>query len=270
MQEPRYTSANIWTRFCHHRIGLAALCVVIAFALIGIYAPFLASSKPLFVVYDGKPYFPLFRYLLYTGFYTKVLDIFFNWLMFTLPIALLAFVIFSKRWRLASILTFIALQSMGFAYFAFKHPSDPASSAILNDERHRALQKLQRENIFPSWNFELNFMTSYAKLNMLLRYQQRKEQQEQYRKNMATSLKSCRRCGRKNKMLSMLKKSRCMRFKHPIKYPIKKNPITFKNSLLLSMTARNGFLNKANNCTTKSCLYCLTTIGKMMPAANSS
>src|SRR5262249_35645368 len=78
----------MWRQFRSHRLGMLVLYVVFLFCLVGIYAPFLASSKPIFVVYNGKVYFPLFRYLFYTGFYTKMIDIFFNLLIFTFPMFL--------------------------------------------------------------------------------------------------------------------------------------------------------------------------------------
>ena len=63
----------IWKQFCHHRLGLTGLFVVLLFTLVAVYAPFLASSRPFIVYYDGEWFFPLFRYLIYQGFYTKKL-----------------------------------------------------------------------------------------------------------------------------------------------------------------------------------------------------
>jgi len=74
----------IWKRFWKNPLGKIAFLVICLFAVVGIYAPFLASSKPLFVQYDNSWYFPLFRYLLYPGFFSKKLDIFFNLLSLTL------------------------------------------------------------------------------------------------------------------------------------------------------------------------------------------
>ncbi len=66
-------------------MGSIGAIVVILFILAAIYAPFLASSKPIAVQFDGTWYFPLFRYLFYQGFYSKPLDLFFNVLMFLFP-----------------------------------------------------------------------------------------------------------------------------------------------------------------------------------------
>ena len=79
----------IWDQFMKKRLGMLGLIVASIFCIAGIYAPFLASSKPLVVQYDGQWYFPLFRYLFYTGFFTKRLDIFFNLLIFTFPLFVL-------------------------------------------------------------------------------------------------------------------------------------------------------------------------------------
>ena len=81
---------KVWKQFCQHRLGLIALIVVGIYCLVGIYAPLLASSKPLMVRFDGQWFFPLFRYLFYTGFYTKPIDIFFNLMMLTFPLFLAA------------------------------------------------------------------------------------------------------------------------------------------------------------------------------------
>src|ERR1700722_11008384 len=95
---------RIWRQFKRHRIGLIALYVILAFLLVAIYAPFLASSKPLFVMYDHTPYFPLFRYLFYSEFFTKRLDLFFNLLIFTFPIAILLWKLFKGRPKLLNML----------------------------------------------------------------------------------------------------------------------------------------------------------------------
>ena len=60
------------------KIGIIALIVLLLFIFIGVFAPFFASSRPIMVCYEGKCYFPLFRYLFYGGFYTKPIDLFFN------------------------------------------------------------------------------------------------------------------------------------------------------------------------------------------------
>ncbi len=79
----------VWQQYRKSKVGLIALSILAFFCLIGIYAPIFASSKPLIVEWNGTLYFPLLRYLFYPGFFTKPIDLFFNILMFTLPIALL-------------------------------------------------------------------------------------------------------------------------------------------------------------------------------------
>lgn len=178
----------IWKQFSKHRLGLASLGVVIFFCLVGIYAPFLASSKPLIVNYDGVWYFPLFRYLFYNGFFTKRLDIFFNLMIFTLPMAVMSLV-FLRNYRRLLVLalsTLFIAQIALFIYFAFGAAKDPAMSPKLNKEREIALQS----NPLPSWDFDLKYMTSYAKLNLVLRAQQRQEQQQRLQKYSASYLEN--------------------------------------------------------------------------------
>jgi peptide/nickel transport system permease protein len=171
-----------WKQFYTHKIGMLALIVLIFFAIVGLYAPFLVSSKAFAVHYNEQWYFPLFRYLFYHGFYTKALDIFYNLLMFTLPLALISLFIFKrKRKTRFTVLSFILLLQVGlFLYFTLISQKDPASSAQLNLER----QTYVKENLakgkrhLPSWQFTLDHMTDYAKLDLVLSYIQSKKQHQ--------------------------------------------------------------------------------------------
>lgn len=164
----------IWRQFRHHNIGMIGLIIIGLFTLAAIYAPLLASSKPIALKYDGIWYFPLFRYLFYSGFYTKLLDIFFNLLMCTFPLMVLS-IAFGKRykWFLFSIV--LAFQLISFLYFAFTKPKDPAFDPDLLIIQQ---QLLQGKKNFPNWNFDLEFMNSYAKINLIMKYRIRLQQQE--------------------------------------------------------------------------------------------
>lgn len=167
---------TIWRQFCKHTLGKMALVVVALFCLVGIYAPFLASSKPLMVQYNGEWFFPLFRYLLYPGYYTKRLDIFFNVFIYTFPLMVVS-LIFCHRYhkRTAIPLFLIAALHLGiFVYTAYGPSKDPNFDPILTKERQQA----RAIHPLPSWDFDLQFMTTYAKLNQVLRYRQRLNQQK--------------------------------------------------------------------------------------------
>lgn len=177
----------VWKQFRHHQLGYLALIVILIFCLMGVYAPFLASSKPIIVHYDGAWYFPLFRYLFFSGFYTKRLDLFYNLLIFTLPLFILTAFVFRHHpfWRKISLLSIVAIHLILFAYFAFKTPSDPASDPALNHKKFTETQSIleaERLNpllaqpLVPNWHTTLNYMTPYAKLNLILDYQQKKSQ----------------------------------------------------------------------------------------------
>lgn len=143
-------------------LGALGICLVVLFVLMGVYAPLLASSKPLAIDYDHQVYFPLFRYLFFQGFFTKPLDIFFNLMIFTLPLA----VVF---WRKPKILTTICiLQCVLFLYLMIFGIKDPASSRELIYEKQKQKQI--------SWDNELSFMNEYAKLNEVVRYILRRDQ----------------------------------------------------------------------------------------------
>ena len=50
----------VWKQFRRHRLGVFALIIVLLFILVGIYAPLLASSKPLVVSISRRVVFPSF------------------------------------------------------------------------------------------------------------------------------------------------------------------------------------------------------------------
>lgn len=167
---------TVWRQFCKHTLGKIALLVVFIFCLCGIYAPFLASSKPLVVQYDGEWYFPLFRYLFYQGYFTKGLDIFFNLLIFTFPMALFSIFLFRKhKKKMMLAFVFILVTQWGlFLYFMYGPSHDPAFDQTHSQQRQEALHS----HPLPSWDFDLKYLTPYSKLNMILRYQQRLQQQK--------------------------------------------------------------------------------------------
>lgn len=152
----------IWQEYRTSWLGLLALLIILLYILVGIYAPFLASSKPLFLIYDGQWYFPLFRYLFYRGFYTTALDISFNLLMFTLPIwiGLLFY-----RVRSSLLVLFALAQLLLLGWLLMRTPANPAVNAT-------PLEKIQ------SWKEELSSMSPYARLNLLLADKMRKRQYE--------------------------------------------------------------------------------------------
>ncbi len=207
----------VWSRFCTHKLGLLALFVIALFCLAGIYAPLLASSRPLLVEWDGVYYFPLLRYLFYTGFFTKGLDIFFNLLMFTLPCLLIAFFIFKQSRGL--VFTFFCLaQFLAFFYFFSGNVKDPASDPKLNAERQQAIQEKLKEKgrVLPSWDFDLKYMTPYAKLNLITRYLILKNQQERLKVSYQAYMKPAEvRWRKKNKGTALTELESMQEFEMP-------------------------------------------------------
>jgi peptide/nickel transport system permease protein len=167
---------SLWKQFKKHRYGYFSLYVVLLFCLMGVYAPFLASSKPFWVYYEGQWYFPLFRYLFYSGFYTKNIDIFFNLLIFIVPACLVAWVLLKKRQRLCLLVLnmLLLIQMTGFLYAILSPRKDPASNPHLTQERQQAL----KTHPYSDWNFDLAYMTPYGKLNLIIKEQQRLKQHE--------------------------------------------------------------------------------------------
>lgn len=171
-----------WIQFKKHPLGYGSLWVVGLFCLMAIFAPFLASSKPFVVKYNGEFYFPLFRYLFFKGFYTKSLDQFYNLLIFTFPLFLLAGIALKRvpKQRKIALWSIVALQFLIFGYLAYRPQKDPASDPTLNLAKQKILIEENKASkpILMTWNEELSYMNPYAKLNLILRYQQRQVQNE--------------------------------------------------------------------------------------------
>ncbi|MDP1879777.1 MAG: ABC transporter permease subunit, partial [Parachlamydiaceae bacterium] len=162
----------IWKQFSHYRLGLFSLGIVCLFILAGIYAPLLASSKPLIVQYNGEWFLPLFRYLFYPGFFSKRLDIFFNLLMFTFPVFIGGYYFLknSSKTRWWFCISVALLQIVLFLFLIFFPPNNPAALK----KKELKLMNLNGK----SWEEELKGLNSYAKLNLVLRFQQYQQQHE--------------------------------------------------------------------------------------------
>jgi len=148
---------SIWKQFKKHPLGLLGLVIVVLYSIVGVYAPLFASSKPLFVIYNGEWFFPLFRYLFFPGFFTKGIDLFFNLLMFTLPL----FLILPKRGFYIPLL----IQIGGFAFLLQGGVKDPST----DPEMERAKNQLIQARKTPlSFEESLSFLPSYGRLNLAL------------------------------------------------------------------------------------------------------
>ena len=174
------TYSTIKDKFSKNLKGLIAFYFLIVFCLIGIYAPFLASSKPFIVEYGDNWYFPLFRYLFYKGFFTKPLDIFFNSLMITTPLFFACFILFKKRKNIFKkiFLILLLIQTILTIYLLNGNISNPEFDFELNNKKREFLKKIS----YRTFAFDLEFMNAYAKLNLVLQYKQRLTQQEKFKK----------------------------------------------------------------------------------------
>ena len=87
-----------------------------------------------------------------------------------MPLALLFLVLFRRRpsLQVVSVASVALLQVALFAFFTYFPVRDPAFQKRDHVETFQQL----------GWNHEVSRMSPYAKLNMILRYQQRREQYE--------------------------------------------------------------------------------------------
>jgi peptide/nickel transport system permease protein len=178
---------HIFLQFIKKPLGVAGLLLVCIYCIVGVYAPFLASSKPFFVYWNGIWYFPLFRYLFYSGFFTKNLDIFFNLLLVILPIFIVTAWLFPRnKWKKYVLWMVVAIQFIGFAWLISFPLQDPSVDLSLIHARQLAL----RNNPLPDWNFDLQYMTPYAQLNLLIRQKILREQNERLEQKIGAKANS--------------------------------------------------------------------------------
>lgn len=159
IQDPYWRA--ICTRFFRHKTGLAGMAVFLVLTFLGIYAPFFASSKPLFVLYGNEPYFPLFRYLFYKGFYTKGIDLFFNLAMFFIPLFVVTFLF---RKRVGRIMRMGALLSFIFLFLLVEN------GIVENPEKSIQQPATEAGNVSLNFSKEIHEASPYGKLNLLLEH----------------------------------------------------------------------------------------------------
>ncbi len=168
---------TVWQNFIRRPLGIVGLVLLFLFIFIALYAPFFASSKPLCVVYDGTVYFPLFRYLFSSFFYTKKIDLFFNMLGLFIPLYVVVSLFNPIRKQFLRAV-FCILFAIAFSYFGFFVSLDPANSVRLNEQKAALILQLEARipdegndrarSLLPSWDIDLEYMNEYAKLNLLL------------------------------------------------------------------------------------------------------
>lgn len=174
----------LWKRFKSQKLGLFAAYFLGLFILVGVYAPVFASSKPFAVEWNGTWYFPFFRYLFYSGFYSKSIDLFFNILMFTLPFFVLSVMLKRKLIFFATLI----IQLVLFFYIALSPPKDPASDPQLNIQKYYAMQRtLFKPEHAPTWEEDVKYMSPYAQLNLITQDKLLKDQYERLQPYLANS-----------------------------------------------------------------------------------
>ncbi len=96
--------------------------------------------------------------------------------MFTLPM-FVACCWLKPRFRRVALAAIVFLQTLVFLYIGFRQPQDPTADLHLSRQRLRSLQAVDKTHplfdsydLIPSWQFELDHMNEYAKLNMVLDY----------------------------------------------------------------------------------------------------
>lgn len=147
---------TLFYRFYKQKLAFFGLLIFCLISLCGIYAPLFTSGMPLLIVYKTKLYFPLFSHLFYKGYFSKSIDLFFNLLMFFLPLFFLIQFCLKKNLRKIAYLTTIFLFLFIFSFIlkgAVKNPAHLPSeewyhtSALLPNKTKALIvgQLLQKE-----------------------------------------------------------------------------------------------------------------------------
>lgn len=192
-----YCDYSFFKSFCvafrRNKLAFAAFLVLMILFLFGIYAPVFACSKPFIIKWQGKYYFPFFRYLFFKGFYTKDVDLFFNVFMFTCPLLVVGFKFFRGKFRLVILHFLLASHLFSFLVVKTGYVSDPSRSLSLKKMRLEEITNFQLSSLdkeafldFPkeirSWDFERRFMNDYEQLAILLKEYQNKTHHENLQK----------------------------------------------------------------------------------------
>ncbi|MCH9634230.1 MAG: Inner membrane ABC transporter permease protein YejE [Chlamydiae bacterium] len=139
------TQRVLFYKLKKNRLFLFLLSLVGLVFLVGLYAPFFASSRPFLAYYQGKWYFPFFRCLIYPHIYTKSLDIFFNLMMISLPLACCIYKWVrtkKKYWYLALLIG----QLSAFTYFN-THTTLGKNAAIFQEINHEIKAYQQNKSL---------------------------------------------------------------------------------------------------------------------------
>lgn len=172
--EVHSTKKLLWDGFKKNKIALFSLIFLIVLSFVGTYAPFFASSKPILVLYHGKVFSPLMRYLFYKGFFTKSIDLFFNVLMCLLPLFFLCWLLLKDLLKKPTSLLFpFLIAQLAFTYlFSLGIVKDPELNTAFIAEKERNAKRL------PNFEYDLSHFNDYEKINLLTEYKQKKAQKE--------------------------------------------------------------------------------------------
>ena len=150
-----------------------ALFMFTLIALVGIYAPFISFSLPIAVKFNNQWYFPLFHALFSREYFSQPIDLFFNLMMFSLPLLLIIRLLFYLQWRRLWSLVFTLHILIFFcvSIYGYKHPGKGVEgSERYNKHVYDAFQgnDLSYMAKVSSWSFEKQFLSNYQQLLLLL------------------------------------------------------------------------------------------------------
>ncbi len=186
---------DIWKKFWGKKSAVFGSTILIFFILLALYAPFLASCKPIAVHFGNDWYFPLFRYYFSSSFYSKGIDLFFNILGFGFPLFLLACFV-PRSFRAFYLGCSLAIVCAFFLLFGLWITLDPANDSRLAKREQEALlsEEKAQANVeasfrlrypFPNFANDLLYMNQYAKLNLVIDAYLRKKQNDHIQNELA-------------------------------------------------------------------------------------
>ena len=186
--------------YCLDKIKKISFCTIFFLFVVAVYSPLLISSKPVFVIWNKTAFFPLFRYLLCTQFYTHPIDIFFNILMITLPCSLVCMLLLPKSYNYVAICFLSILQIVIFTLAMsgyIKNPEEDYNLRLIRQQRLHIKVYTHNDSDLNSsitmmnWDTEVQYMSQYEKLNTILLYKKYSQSKcGKKTKNLITKLKS--------------------------------------------------------------------------------
>ena len=129
---------RFFSRFKREKMALAGIVVILFLILTAVYAPLIANGVPLFIVSEGKCFFPAFAAMINPESPERIIEKSFNFLIFYLPVLVLIFLYLPKWKGWACLITAVLLSVPFFC----------SSPRLDHTDWHKATEEIRRSGGF--------------------------------------------------------------------------------------------------------------------------